>query len=254
MTEKELAKKLIENANAYHNNKSTIPPSIFIDKKDFGDFNFKKLKKELNLLSFDIVDGTDAPTPFNAMDDEYKSKKWFVYKSENINKIKLVYPSEKYLKSYKQAYKEYVKHNITTYNLDDPDKVDVIKKSENYRYSIDLPEGFVPQITYWLVENDEFIGQIGLRPKINDFLLNYGGHIGYFVKYSKWNKGYGTKMLNLVLNRAKKLGLKKVLITCNDDNYGSSKVIEKNGGQLENKVKNNINGKEILTRRYWIEL
>ena len=252
MTEKELAKKLIENANAYYNPQNAIYPSIFIDKKDFSDFNFKKLKKELNEQSFDIVEGIYAPSPFNALDEEYKSKKWFIFKTNKINEIKLVYPSEKYLKSYKKAYKEYIKNNITTYNLDDPDKVDVIKKSENYRYSIDLPEGFVPQITYWLVENNEFIGQIGLRPKINDFLLNYGGHIGYFVKYSKWNKGYGTKMLSLVLERAKKLGLKKVLITCDDNNFGSSRVIEKNGGILENKVKNNIKGKEILTRRYWI--
>ncbi len=254
MTEKELSNKIIENANAYHSDKSSIPPSIFIDKKEFSDFNFKKLKKELNTQGFDIVEGIYAPAPFNAMDDEYKSKKWLVFKTDKIDEIKLVYPSEKYLKSYKKAYKEYIKNNITTYNLDDPDKVDVIKKSENFRYAIDLPEGFVPQITYWLVQNDEFLGQIGFRPKINDFLFNYGGHIGYFVKYSKWNKGYGTKMLSMVLEKAKKLGLKKVLITCDDNNIGSSKVIEKNGGILENKVKNIIAGKEILTRRYWIEL
>ena len=85
-------------------------------------------------------------------------------------------------------------------------------------------------------------------------MFNYGGHIGYFIRYSKWNKGYGSKMLSMTLERAKKLGLKKVLITCNDDNFASIKVIEKNGGILENKVTNNINGKELLTRRYWIEL
>lgn len=254
MTENELAKKIIENANIYYNPENAIYPSIFIDKKDFGDFNFKKLKKELNEQSFDIVEGIYAPSPFNALDEDYKSKKWFIYKTDTIKKLKLVYPCEKYLNSYKKAYKEYIKHNITTYNLDDPNKVNVIKKSEDFRYSINLPNGFVKQITYWLVENDEFIGQICLRPKINDNLLNYGGHIGYYIKCSKWNKGYGTKMLNMVLERAKKLGLKKVLITCNDDNYSSIKVIEKNGGILENKVTNNVNDKELLTRRYWIEL
>ena len=254
MTEKELAKRLIENANLYYNPESSIFPSIFIDKKDFNDFNFNKLKKELNTQSFDIIEGIDVPSPFNAMDEEYRSKKWFIYKTQNINEVKLVYPNEKYLNSFKQAYKEFIKNNITTFNFDDPYKVDVIKKSENYRYNINLPEGHVPQFTYWLVQNNKFIGQICLRPNIGENLLTRGGHIGYFVRFSEWNKGYGTKMLKLVLEKAKKLKLKKVLITCNDDNYASSSVIEKNGGILENKVLNIVNDKEILTRRYWIEL
>ena len=50
------------------------------------------------------------------------------------------------------------------------------------------------------------------------------------------------------------LGLSRVLITCNDDNYGSARVIEKNGGILQDKVINTIQGAEILTRRYWIDL
>ena len=61
-------------------------------------------------------------------------------------------------------------------------------------------------------------------------------------------------MLGMALERAEKLGLKKVLITCNDDNFASIKVVEKNGAVLENKVTNKIKGKEVLTRRYWIEL
>ena len=61
-------------------------------------------------------------------------------------------------------------------------------------------------------------------------------------------------MLKLGLEKAKQLGLDKVLITCDDDNYGSIGVIENNGGILENKVRNVINNKEVITRRYWIKL
>ena len=50
------------------------------------------------------------------------------------------------------------------------------------------------------------------------------------------------------------MGLEKVLITCNKDNFGSAKVIEKNGGVLENIVENIIEGKKIYTKRYWIEI
>ena len=61
-------------------------------------------------------------------------------------------------------------------------------------------------------------------------------------------------MLALALKEAKKMGLKRVLITCDDINYGSAKVIENNGGVLENIVENNIDGEIIHTRRYWIDL
>ncbi|MCT7707108.1 MAG: GNAT family N-acetyltransferase, partial [Lactobacillus iners] len=46
----------------------------------------------------------------------------------------------------------------------------------------------------------------------------------------------------------------KVLITCDDDNIGSIKVIENNGGILENKVKNSLSRGNVITRRYWINL
>ena len=58
--------------------------------------------------------------------------------------------------------------------------------------------------------------------------------------------------MKLALEKAKELGIDKVLITCDDDNIGSQKVIENNGGLLENKVQNNVNGEIITTRRYWI--
>ena len=61
-------------------------------------------------------------------------------------------------------------------------------------------------------------------------------------------------ILKMVLPEAKALGLDKVLITCDDDNIGSSKVIEKNGGILENKIIADAYGTTILTRRYWIDL
>ena len=87
-----------------------------------------------------------------------------------------------------------------------------------------------------------------------DSLLRYGGHIGYGIRYSKWNFGYGTKMLALALKKAKQMGLEKGLITCNDDNIGSAKVIENNGGILQDIIENVVDGKRIYTKRYWIEL
>ena len=168
--------------------------------------------------------------------------------------MKLVYPSKKYLKSYCDAVEEYKNNNVTTYSFDDPKEVDVVKKCYNYRHGINLKPNHVVQTTFWLIDNDEFVGEIGIRHTLTESLLNYGGHIGYAIRFSKWNKGYGTKMLALALKKAKQLHLEKVLITCNEDNLGSAKVIENNGGVLENIVNNIIDGKRIRTKRYWIQL
>ena len=168
--------------------------------------------------------------------------------------MRLVYPSAKYLKSYQEAFAEYAQHNVTTYEFDDASQVDVVKKYYNYRKGINLKPNRVAQTTYWLVDGDKFIGEISIRHELNDFLLQYGGHIGYGIRYSCWGRGYGTKMLALALEKAKRIGLEKVLITCDDDNYASAKVIEKNNGQLENIVGNVIDGKPIRTKRYWIQL
>lgn len=168
--------------------------------------------------------------------------------------MKLVYPSEKYLKSYQEAFEEYNIHNVVSYAFADTNKVDVVKKYYNYRKGIDLKPNRVAQTTYWLVDGNKFIGEIAIRHELNDALLKYGGHIGYGIRYSCWGKGYGTKMLALALKKAKQMGINKVLVTCDNDNYASAKVIENNNGKLENIVDNIVSGKSVQTRRYWIEL
>ena len=168
--------------------------------------------------------------------------------------MKLVYPNKKYINSYKQAYQEFIKNDVKTYHFDNPDEIDIIKKYYNYRHNINLKPGYVPMTAYWLVENDEFIGEISIRHQLTESLKRYGGHIGYAIRYSSWNKGYGTKMLSLALKKAKEMGLEKVLITCDDDNIGSARVMEKNGGVFADKIKNTIDGKDVLTRRYWFNL
>ena len=58
-------------------------------------------------------------------------------------------------------------------------------------------------------------------------------------------------MLELSLMEAKKIGLSKILITCDDDNVGSARVMEKNGFVLGDKIENNFDGTPFVTRRYW---
>lgn len=88
--------------------------------------------------------------------------------------------------------------------------------------------------------------------RLNDFLLKIGGHIGYGVVPKFRGKGYANEILMQTLPIAKKLKIKKALLTCDDDNWGSIKVIEANGGKLENKV--DAGPGKPLKRRYWIEI
>ena len=117
---------------------------------------------------------------------------------------------------------------------------------------VGLPEGYVPDTILWLVDGGEYIGQISIRHQLNDHLKNVGGHIGYIIRPSMRRRGYGTEILKLSLPEARKLGLKKVLLTCDETNIGSRKIIEKNGGGLEDKRPNPAGGPDKL--RFWIEL
>lgn len=94
------------------------------------------------------------------------------------------------------------------------------------------------------------VGMIDLRHRLNEFLAEYGGHIGYSVRPDERRKGYAKWMLKGVLQKAKKRGLARVLITCDDNNEASRRTIEANGGTFDRFA--TVDG-EIL-RRYWIEL
>ncbi len=113
-----------------------------------------------------------------------------------------------------------------------------------------LVQGRVPNADFWLIENGEFVGRLNLRYELDSDLLKFGGHIGYEVRPSRRKQGYGTRMLQLGLEKAKAAGIHKVLVTCDENNIGSKKIIEHNGGQFENAVP--IDGSAIKKLRYWI--
>ena len=108
----------------------------------------------------------------------------------------------------------------------------------------------VPSTTYFGVADGKIVGTIDIRHRLNDYLLQFGGHIGYGVRPTERRKGYATKMLALALEKCRELGLEKVLITCNKDNTPSAKTIINNGGVLENEIVEN----SVIMQRYWIEL
>ena len=116
-----------------------------------------------------------------------------------------------------------------------------------YRSGIGLPEGYVNETVLWLIDGGEHIGNLSLRHELTEHLLKIGGHIGYIISPKHRGKGYGTKILALGLKEAAKLDIEKVLVTCDKTNTASAKIIEKNGGVLENEVADEmVDGKKVL--------
>jgi predicted acetyltransferase len=114
------------------------------------------------------------------------------------------------------------------------------------------PPGELPYEDFWLMEGNEWIGKLTLRTIINGKYLHAGGHIGYEIRPSKRRRGYGTVLLRMGLELARERGLHWVLLTCDETNPGSRKVIENNGGQLENSVE--VEGQTVRKMRYWINI
>ena len=115
-----------------------------------------------------------------------------------------------------------------------------------------VPEGLVPSSTYLGVrEKDNYIvGMIDIRHYLNEYLTQVGGHIGYGVRKTERNKGYAKQMLKLALEKCKELKIKKVLITCDEDNIASEKVILSANAKLEDI--RNVDGEN--KKRFWIDL
>lgn len=110
----------------------------------------------------------------------------------------------------------------------------------------ELPDGWVHCTSRWILdaENDEMLGFLAVRHRLTPFLLEQGGHIGYSVRPSARRQGVATAALELGLELARTAGIDPVLITCDEDNTGSRRTIERAGGTLEDIRE----GK----RRYWI--
>jgi predicted acetyltransferase len=104
--------------------------------------------------------------------------------------------------------------------------------------------GYVASTTLWWVDGDEYLGRLAIRHRLTPRLTDLGGHIGYDVKPSARRRGHATAMLAAALPVARGLGLGPALVTCDESNAGSRRVIEANGGVLEDK-----RGTEL---RFWV--
>ena len=119
---------------------------------------------------------------------------------------------------------------------------------EDWSLGRNLPDGWVPWTLFVGEVAGQLVGRLSFRHELSDFLLHYGGHIGYSVHPEHRGRGHATAMLAQALHSGPAQGLDRILVTCDETNDASARVIEKCGGILEDVRFLEGVGK----RRYWI--
>lgn len=164
-------------------------------------------------------------------------------------------PIDIYKESYISALEEFQKEGLNLkYDKSELNKnfYNFIKELNELELNPKTELGKVKESTYWLIDKQEFIGRISIRHSLSKYLEKYDGNIGFEICPSKRKMGYGSILLGLGIEQAKKLGLNKLLIMCKDSNIASIKIIEKNNGILIKKYFVKINTENIYIRKYII--
>lgn len=128
----------------------------------------------------------------------------------------------------------------------------LLERYRNEEISENLEDGRVASSQFWVVDGDVWLGRFSLRHELNDRLRQYGGHLGYYLIPSARKKGIGTWAMGEVLKEAKKLGLDRLLVTCDEENIPSQKLIEKFGGVHEDTIPSLETGRPLM--RWWVDL
>jgi predicted acetyltransferase len=126
-----------------------------------------------------------------------------------------------------------------------------IRALEDHRVGRGLPPGVAASSFLFAFDQGRIVGRASIRHALIPPLGNLAGHIGYAVLPEFRNRGHATQILRAAIRFARdELGVLRILVTCDDDNLGSIRTIEKNGGVLDV-----VSGLDVLKpkRRYWID-
>ena len=169
--------------------------------------------------------------------------------------MQLIEPNMAYQREFADFYRDFAAHdpdNAQYYRSGIDDFHAYVNRLIDESIGRHLQPGWVPCHHFWCIaDNGAIAGTIRVRHHINTPMLSEeGGHIGYDVAPAFRRQGYARWMLQQVLPVARQLGIEQALVTADEDNQASRKVIEANGGKLEAVIKGKILCDRIA--RYWV--
>lgn len=180
------------------------------------------------------------------------------YHNELFDDLLFIKPDESYaaeIAAYRQEFLDANDSMDGTGNLREcEDPLKWISQSRDYEDASKVPSHWVTCEQYILVrkKDQRILGMIQLRHELSEYLLNYGGHVGYSVRPSERKKGYATLMLSKLMEVCREKNMERVLVTCLKNNEASRKTILKNGGVYEDE-RFEADENEYI-ERYWITL
>ena len=146
-----------------------------------------------------------------------------------------------------------------SYILDDPDRYGEWRHTRirDYRRAeqgIGLPPGIVPSVTFWIFRNRRMTGIANFRPVLNERLQHYGGHLGLVIRPECRGRGYGRSLIPLLLEKARQLGIRELLLTSEAANTASVRFSEAFPGSRSEYGMAVLNGRLCRIHRTWVQL
>ena len=145
--------------------------------------------------------------------------------------------SEEYLDEYLAACQESHDHGVTEWLPVEPARFDAWRAQALRLYAMlesgeGLPAGVPRMLTTWCVEDGTFIGEVQIRPWLSPEGACAMGHIGYAVRYGRWGRGYGGRLLQYAVEQLRERGVSPIYLACHADNAASNRLARKVGFAL----------------------
>lgn len=165
--------------------------------------------------------------------------------------MELVTPDIKYKASYLSYIEELGDEERYPFPLDFDyhDFKAMLLKIEDFKQGRDLPKGYVPSTTLWLVESDELIGVTNIRHHLNEQILTCGGHIGLSVRPSMRGKKIANYLMQQSIEYLAQRRVSPVHIHCYKSNLASANTIQHCDGVLASEL--TLDG--VCVQRYLVE-
>lgn len=173
-----------------------------------------------------------------------------------MEEFELMRPTKEYAEQIAQYRQEFLERNDSMNGCGPLRRIENIEEyiqvCRDWECADKVPAHLVKctQFIFVRKSDNRLVGMIQVRHGLNDFTAKYAGHIGYSVRPSERCRGYAAKMLEMALGFCREIGLDKVLLTCDEDNAASEKVIAANGGVFECAIY--CEQENMWVKRFWI--